>query len=114
MKIIKRESKDIPKEDAHGGAGSRKVYANSEHLGSQHFEATTHGYLPAGKIFDWHDHKNTDEIMIILKGSGKVFDDDGEYAYNTGDVYIFPSDVLHKIENTSLEENEMIFVRVRN
>ncbi len=113
MKIIKRNSNQILKEEAHGGSGSRKIYAAPEHLVSSHFEMMTHGYLPAGKVFDWHDHKDVEEIMVVVKGSGLVSDEDGDYGYVPGDVYIFPANVKHKISNTSDVEHEMIFVRVK-
>jgi quercetin dioxygenase-like cupin family protein len=113
MKIIKRNEQDITKEDAHGGSGARKVYASREHLKSPHFDAMTHGYLPAGKSFDWHEHADIEEIMFVLKGEGKVSDEDGEYTYKVGDIFIFPANIQHKIINLSTEEHEMIFVRIK-
>ena len=113
MKIIKRAQADIPKEQAHGGAGARKVYASPEQVKSTHFEMMTHGYLPAGGTFDWHDHPDVEEIMVVLTGQGTVHDEDGEYPYAPGDVFVFPANVQHKIHNPSGEEHEMIFVRVK-
>lgn len=113
MKIIKRSHSDIPLEEAHGGSGSRKVYASPDHVTSPHFEMATHGYLPAGNKFDWHDHPSTEEIMIVLKGTGEVSDEDGTYVYEPGDVFVFPADTQHMIENTSSEQHEMLFVRVK-
>ena len=113
MKIIKRPSSSIQKEQAHGGSGARKVYASPEHLKSLHFEMMTHGFLPAGQVFGWHDHKNTEEIMVVLKGQGKVSDEDGDYDYAPGDVFVFPANIQHKVTNTSDEEHEMVFVRVK-
>ena len=80
MKIIKRSAADIPKEEAHGGTGSRKVFASPDYLKSTNLVAMTHGYLPAGNSFDWHDHTDIEEIMFVLKGEGKVSDEDGEYS----------------------------------
>lgn len=113
MKITKRAASSIQKEEAHGGSGARKVYASLEHLKSQNFEMMTHGFLPAGKSFDWHDHKDIEEIMVVLKGEGKVSDEDGEYDYAPGDVFIFPANTQHKVANPANEEHEMIFVRVK-
>ena len=113
MKIIKRVASDILKEEAHGGTGARKVFASPEYIKSTNLEAMTHGFLPAGNTFDWHDHKDIEEIMYVLKGEGSVFDEEGEYAYAPEDVFIFPANVQHKIVNSSNKENEMIFVRVR-
>jgi len=113
MKIIKRSSTEIKKEEAHGGSGARKVYVSQEHLKNAYFEAMTHGYLPAGKSFDWHDHKGVEEIMVVIKGAGEVHDEDGMYKYETGDVFVFPAHIKHKIHNPTNYEHEMIFVRVR-
>jgi quercetin dioxygenase-like cupin family protein len=113
MKIIKRPSSTIQKEQAHGGSGTRKVYASPDHLKSVYFEMMTHGFIPAGQAYDWHDHTDIEEIMVVLKGEGEVSDEDGNYNYAPGDVFIFPANIKHKIANTSEEEHEMIFVRVK-
>ena len=113
MKIKKRPAAEIPKEEAHGGSGARRVYASAEHLDSTHFEAMTYGYLPAGGTFDWHDHVGIEEIMVVLKGEGEVHDEDGMYEYGPGDVFVFPAGVQHKIHNPAEYEHEMLFVRVK-
>ena len=113
MDIIKRSASEIQKEKAHGGSGSRKVYASPDHLKSIHFEAMTHGWLPAGKTFDWHDHTDIEEIMVVVKGKGEVHDADGVYSYEPGDVFVFPANTKHKIHNPTDHEHEMIFVRVK-
>lgn len=113
MKVIKRQSSQIHKEEAHGGSGSRKVFASLEHVQSTHFEAMTYGYLPAGGTFDWHDHPGTEEIMVVVKGEGEVHDEDGVYEYAPGDVFVYPADIQHKIHNPTNYEHEMIFVRIK-
>lgn len=113
MKITKRPASTIQKEAAHGGSGARKVYASPDHLKSLHFDMMTHGFLPAGNTFDWHDHPDIEEIMVVVKGNGLVSDEDGEYPYSPGDVFIFPANTQHKVANTSTEDHEMIFVRVK-
>ncbi len=113
MKITKRPSNTIRKEEAHGGNGTRKVYANADFLKSQNLDAMTYGFLPAGKTFDWHDHTDIEEIMVVVKGEGFVSDRDGDYDYAPGDVFIFPANTEHKIHNPSHEEHEMIYVRVK-
>lgn len=113
MQIIKRSVTEIPKEEAHGGSGSRKVYASPDQLKSTHFEAMTHGWLPAKQTFDWHEHKDIEEIMVVLRGTGEVHDKDGVYEYAPGDVFVFPANIQHKIHNPTDQEHEMIFVRVK-
>lgn len=113
MRIIKREASEIKKEEAHGGSGARKVYVSNDQLKSLHFDAMTHGFLPAGKSFDWHDHKDIEEIMLVLNGKGLVYDEDDEYEYAPGDVFVFPANTTHRITNPTKDEHEMIFVRVK-
>lgn len=113
MKIIKRVASSIQKEQAHGGSGARKVFASTEHLKSLHFDAMTHGFLPAGGTFDWHEHDGIEEIMVVLSGEGEVYDIDGVYPYAPGDVFVYPANTQHKIHNPSGHEHEMIFVRIR-
>ena len=113
MKIKKRQSSEILREEAHGGSGARKVYASSEHLKSAQFEAMTHGYLPAGGTFDWHEHLDIEEIMVVVSGEGEVHDEDGIYKYAAGDVFVYPANTQHKIHNPTSHEHEMIFVRVK-
>lgn len=113
MKITKRPAHEIGKETAHGGSGQRKVYASPEHLKSTHFEMMTHGFMPAGGMYDWHDHPGVEEIMVVVLGTGFVHDEDGEYPYEPGDVFVFPADTQHKISNPTDDENEFIFVRVK-
>lgn len=113
MKIIKRPKKSIQLEEAHGGSGSRKVYASPDYLKSTHFEMMTQGFLPAGKTFDWHDHTDIEEIMVIVSGNGEVHDEDGVYTYDAGDVFVFPANTKHKIYNPTDKQHEMIFVRVK-
>jgi quercetin dioxygenase-like cupin family protein len=113
VKVIKRKAGEIKKEEAHGGSGSRKVYASNEHLKGAHFDVMTHGFLPAGKSFDWHEHNRIEEIMVVIKGDGRVHDEDGKYEYAPGDVFVFPANTKHKIHNPTSDEHEMIFVRVK-
>lgn len=112
MKILKRSSSEIPKEEAHGGTGSRKLYIDERQTPSNRVQGMTHGWLPASGQFDWHNHEDIEEVMYVLKGSGKVCDRDGEYSYAAGDVFVFPANVEHKIVNDSSEEHEFIFIRI--
>jgi quercetin dioxygenase-like cupin family protein len=113
MRIIKRNATDIAVEEAHGGSGSRKVYADAVMSQNGNLDAITHGFLPGGSTFDWHEHDGIDEIMIVVHGKGIVADRDGEYEYSVGDTFIFPANTEHMIANPTDHEHEMIFVRVK-
>lgn len=112
MKVIKKTIASVPREDAHGGAGGRRLYAARGELRNEAFEALTYGFLPAKASFDWHHHVDTDEMMLVLKGRGVVRDRDGEYEYAEGDFFIFPANVEHAIHNPTDDEHEYIFVRL--
>ncbi len=72
----------------------------------------THGYLPAGSKFEWHNYEGMSEVMYALKGQGSVRYEDGVYEYSAGDVFVFPAGVFHEIVNPSSEEHGYFFVRV--
>lgn len=110
MKIIKKQGSSLPREDAHGGSGGRKLYVGENEL--RNVTGMTYGYLPVGSKFAWHVHDNIDEIMLVLKGNGIVRDHDGDYSYSEGDLFIFPSGIEHEIENPGDYEHEYVFVRV--
>lgn len=110
MKVIKKSSESVQKEEAHGGSGSRKLFVNDTEI--KNYQGVTYGWLPAGNMYTWHNHADVNEIMLVLKGTGTVRDEDGEYEYKPGDFFIFPKGVMHEIKNTCDAENEYVFVRV--
>lgn len=112
MRIIVKQAGDIPKEDAHGGSGSRRLYVDDKQSPSERIHGMTHGWLPAGNKFDWHQHEDIEKIMYVLKGTGKVYDREGGYVYQPGTVCVFPANTEHMIFNDSDEEHEFIFVRI--
>jgi quercetin dioxygenase-like cupin family protein len=112
-KFTKLKIKEIPIEQAHGGSGSRQMLVKPEMVSSEHWEAMTKGFLKPGSCFDWHSHKDTDEVFIVLKGNG-IYSCEGETtSYEEGDVFITHGNVEHKIEAQGLEESEYYFIRVR-
>lgn len=111
MKVVKKTSAMVPREDAHGGSGGRRLFVSDGEI--KNFQGMTYGYLPVGRKFEWHNHEGMNEIMYVIKGTGVVRDEDGEYSFEPGDFFILPDGVLHEIENTCDIENEMVFVRVR-
>jgi mannose-6-phosphate isomerase-like protein (cupin superfamily) len=113
MKIIKKPSETVKREEAHGGSGARRLYVSNNELENTNFQALTHGFLPAKSKFAWHLHEGIEEIMLVLKGEGIVRDHDGEYPYKIGDLFIYPQNVEHEIENTGNEEHEYIFIRTK-
>jgi mannose-6-phosphate isomerase-like protein (cupin superfamily) len=46
--------------------------------------------------FDWHNHPETDEAFIILKGKLTILFRDGEVQLNEGEMYVVPKSMEHK------------------
>lgn len=113
MRIIKKQQSEVPREDAHGGANQRRLYVRDGELESSALEAFTHAYIPAHSTVARHHHEGLEEVMLVLVGEGFVRDDDGEYPYKAGDLFIFPRGVYHEVENRTDGEHEFVFVRVR-
>jgi len=63
--------------------------------------------LPPGKAaFPYHLHHNTEEIFVVIEGSGRVRMADGEHPLRQGDIICCPTgpEGGHKIFNDSDED----------
>ncbi len=111
----KKNLKDIPLEETPHGTGSRKLITAKTDTTSLYFEAMTYGYLPKGEKYAMHKHDNIIEICLVVKGTGKVHDSNGNSEdFEPGDRFIFTSDTEHELENTSEETDEFYFFRCQN
>lgn len=52
--------------------------------------------------FVWHDHPETDEAFIVIKGSLDILFRDGKVSLNEGEMFIVPKGMEHK----PIAENE--------
>jgi len=61
--------------------------------------------------FIWHDHINTDETFIVLKGNLRIDFRDGYVNLSEGEMYVVPKGIEHKpyAEN----EVEMLLIEPR-
>ncbi|MEM7268054.1 MAG: cupin domain-containing protein [Pseudomonadota bacterium] len=46
--------------------------------------------------FVWHDHPDTDDFFMVLKGSLRIDLPDGAVTLNEGDIYVVPKGVQHR------------------
>lgn len=46
--------------------------------------------------FVWHDHKDTDEVFIVLGGEMIIHFRDGEVSVKSGEMFVIPKGVEHK------------------
>ena len=60
--------------------------------------------LPAGARHERHLHPHADEFLVVLRGSGEIYTDEGEEPAREGDVVFTPRGHWHGFNNTSDEE----------
>lgn len=46
--------------------------------------------------FVWHDHADTDDFFMVLKGTLRIDLPDGAVTLNEGDIYVVPKGVQHR------------------
>lgn len=46
--------------------------------------------------FVWHDHKDTDEVFIVLDGEMTIHFRDGDASVKKGEMFVIPKGVEHK------------------
>lgn len=46
--------------------------------------------------FVWHEHKETDEVFIVIEGEMSIAFRDGEVKLSRGEMYVVPKGVEHK------------------
>ncbi|MCF7834144.1 MAG: cupin domain-containing protein [Candidatus Pacebacteria bacterium] len=110
----KKNIQNIPTEQTSHNSGSRKMLTTKEEVDSRCFEAFTYGFLPPKEKWVMHKHENIVEICLVVKGSGVIRNLKGETEkFESGDRFIFPSDIEHEIENLSEETAEFYFFRIQ-
>ena len=46
--------------------------------------------------FVWHDHPETDEVFLVVKGQLEIHFRDGKVTLNEGEMFVVPKGVEHK------------------
>lgn len=46
--------------------------------------------------FVWHQHDDTDDFFLVLKGNLKIETEDGDVHLGQGDLYVVPKGVRHR------------------
>jgi mannose-6-phosphate isomerase-like protein (cupin superfamily) len=46
--------------------------------------------------FVWHDHRDTDEIFVVLEGQMRIDFRDGTVALSAGEMIVVPKNVEHR------------------
>lgn len=55
-------------------------------------------YIKVAKVkgeFTWHDHKDEDELFLIVRGRLRLQFESGAVELNAGDMYVVPKGTMH-------------------
>jgi quercetin dioxygenase-like cupin family protein len=63
---------------------------------------------PGDKVFPAHSHPNGEEVIYIIRGSGRVLVEGDVAPVSPGSVVLFPRGAVHMLHNTSDEEMEVV------
>ena len=82
----------------------RKVFTTVDKalVDSEHIVAGLTVFEP-GESSAWHNHAESEEVDIIIRGSGMVVDGDEHVPFKEGDWMFIPTGVFHQHRNTGNE-----------
>jgi len=78
---------------------TEKLAAFSEHWAPKIVGAFNGHDLMVVKVkgeFVWHDHPDTDDFFMVLKGALRIDLPDGAVTLKEGDIYVVPKGVQHR------------------
>lgn len=76
-----------------------KLSKFSEHWSPKIIAQMNDYHLKVVKVqgeFVWHDHPETDEVFLVLKGQLEIHFRDGKVTLNEGEMYVVPKGIEHK------------------
>lgn len=76
-----------------------KLLKFSEHWSPKIIAQLNDYHLKLAKVqgeFVWHDHPETDEVFIVVKGQLKILFRDGDVLLNEGEMFVVPKGMEHK------------------
>ncbi len=76
-----------------------KLSLFSEHWQPKNIARMNDYHFKIAKVqgeFVWHDHPETDEVFLVLKGQLEIQLRDGRVKLNEGEMFVVPKGVEHK------------------
>lgn len=69
-------------------------------VGSEQLTIAFMRCAPKGVTRPMHAHKNIEEVILILQGSGEAWVDGDKASFKQGDAVLFPANSKHEVRNT--------------
>jgi uncharacterized cupin superfamily protein len=82
--------------------------ANAERLQPRNLSACTIRVAPGQKVKPAHAHPNGEELIYIIRGTGRVIVDGSVAAVKGGTTVLFPQGSVHMLQNTGSVEMKVV------
>ena len=82
--------------------------ANEEVLNAKNLSVCVIRVLPGETVRPAHSHPNSEELIYIIHGSGKVMIEGEVGEVKTGSAVLFEQGKVHMLKNTGAEEMKVI------
>ena len=79
-----------------------------EGLKANHCSACVIRVAPGNKVRPAHSHPHGEEVIYIIRGSGRVLVNGEVAAVGEGSVVLFPQGQVHMLHNTGAEEMKVV------
>ncbi len=82
--------------------------ANAENLDPKHLSVSLIRVAPGEKVRPAHSHPNGEELIYIIRGTGRVLVNGEVDPVREGTAVLFPQGAPHMLQNTGTEEMKVI------
>ena len=82
--------------------------ANAESMGPAHLSVSLIRVAPGEKVRPAHCHPNGEELIYIIRGTGRVLVDGAVDPVREGTAVLFRTGLPHMLQNTGEEEMKVI------
>jgi quercetin dioxygenase-like cupin family protein len=77
-------------------------------IAAGHCSACVIRIAPGDRVRPAHSHPNGEEVIYIIRGSGRVLVGEDVQAIRAGTAVLFPRGVVHMVHNTGAEEMKVV------
>ena len=91
------------------GRSMRWLVSDKDHaLHASHCSACVIRVAPGDKVTPAHSHPNGEEVIYIIRGSGRVLVEGDVTPVRAGSTVLFPRGAVHMLHNSGTEEMKVI------
>ena len=90
-----------------GGRALRWV-VSADTIKSAHCSACVIRVAPGERVRPAHSHPNGEEVIYIVRGTGRVLVDGEVQAVKEGTTVLFPQGAVHMLHNTGADEMKVV------